>query len=51
MKNEQTITAGTTLTHIKHGFTVVFKNMVNANEFRTMNDFRYYLNEFTIVNA
>jgi hypothetical protein len=51
MQNAQhTITAGTVLTHIKHGFTVVFKNMVNANEFRTMNDFQYYINEFTIVN-
>lgn len=52
MKNEQnTITAGTVLQHIKHGYTVVFKNMVNPNEFRTMNDFQFYLNEFTIVTA
>lgn len=45
------ITAGTVLQHIKHGYTVVFKNMVNANEFRTVNDFQFYLNEFTIVSA
>jgi len=48
---QKQITAGTVLQHIKHGYTVVFKNMVNANEFRTMNDFQFYLKEFTIATA
>lgn len=48
---QKQITAGTVLQHIKHGYTVVFKNMVNANEFRTMNDFQFYLKEFIIVKA
>lgn len=51
MEITQNITAGTVLQHIKHGYTVVFKNMVNANEFRTMNDFQFYLNEFIIVKS
>lgn len=44
------ITTGTVLKHIKHGYTVVFKNMVNSKEFRTTKDFQFFLNEFTIVN-
>jgi len=40
---------GTILKHIKGNFTVVFKSMVNAVEFRTQDDFQFRLDEFIAI--
>lgn len=40
------MTTGTILKHKKQNFTVVFKCMVNAIEFRTQDDFQFRLDEF-----
>jgi len=41
---------GTKLKHKKHNYIVVFKCMVNAIDFRTIDDFFFRLSEFTPIN-
>ncbi len=38
----------TILRNKKQGFIVVFKCMVNAKEFRTMDDFQFFLSDFEV---
>jgi len=40
---------GIKLTHKTGKFQVEFKSMVNAKEFRTMDDFQFRLNEFILT--
>ena len=48
-KNLIIMKTGTILKHIKGNFTVVFKSMVNAVEFRTQDDFQFRLDEFVAI--
>jgi hypothetical protein len=47
----KTMTKGTKMKHKRQGYIVRFKNMVNALEFRDMNDFQHNLMEFKCVEG
>ncbi len=44
----KTIEKNTVLINIKYNYEVIFKNMVNDKEFRTIDDFQYYISDFYI---
>lgn len=49
-KMETTIKTGDVLKNIKQGYLVIYKNMVNEKEFRTMDDFQLLINDFIKIN-